>query len=168
MTDVLRYGDAAFGARGAASLGELLQRYGLQPVAVPNNQPIPGSYWGESEAGLVGRELLFRTDTPLHSLLHEAAHFICMTAARRASLERDAGGDDAEENGVCYLQIVLADYVAHFGRERALADMDAWGYTFRLGSAARWFHEDSADARIWLLTCAVLDADGRPTFRCRE
>jgi hypothetical protein len=168
LISVLRYGDAAFGARGAASLRDLLQRYGLNPEAVAAGEPINGSYWGESEAGLVGQNLLYRDDTPLHSVLHEASHFVCMTSARRANLERDAGGDDAEENGVCYLQIVLADYVANFGQARALADMDAWGYTFRLGSAARWFQEDAKDARIWLQTHAVLDEVGRPTFRCRE
>ena len=48
---------------------------------------------------------------------------------------RDAGGDDAEENAVCYLQILWADALPGFGRERMFLDMDAWGYTFRLGSA---------------------------------
>ena len=31
----------------------------------------PGSYWGDSEAGLRGNALYVRADTPLHSLLHE-------------------------------------------------------------------------------------------------
>lgn len=168
MSDVLRYGDAAFGALGAASLHEVLGRFGLDIVQVADGAAIPGSYWGESEAGLAGRQLLLRADTPLHSALHEAAHFVCMTPARRASLERDAGGDDPEENAVCYLQVVLADRIANFGSERALADMDRWGYTFLLGSAARWFYEDSADARIWLQAHNVMDAEGQPTFRCRE
>jgi hypothetical protein len=168
LSDVLRYGDATFGAQGAARLQELLGRFGLGIVQVVDGVAIPGSYWGESEAGLVGQRLLLRADTPVHSALHEAAHFVCMTAARRASLERDAGGDDPEENAVCYLQIVLAGHLANFGIERALLDMDRWGYSFRLGSAARWFYEDSADARIWLQAHSVLDAEGQPTFRCRK
>ena len=70
--------------------------------------------------------------------------------ARRAQLERDAGGDYAEENAVCYLQILLAGSFRAVGRERMCADMDAWGYTFRLGSAKAWFEQDAEDARQWL------------------
>jgi len=47
------------------------------------------------------------------------------------------------------------------GRERLMADMDAWGYSFRLGSAARWFEEDAADAVQWLQTRGLLDVAGR-------
>jgi hypothetical protein len=149
-------------------LHEVLGRFGLEVVRVGDGAAIPGSYWGESEAGLAGRQLLLRTDTPLHSALHEAAHYVCMTSARRTTLERDAGGDDSEENAVCYLQAVLAERIANYGKECVLADMDRWGYSFRLGSAARWFYEDSSDARIWLQSHYVLDAEGQPTFRCRE
>jgi len=31
-----------------------------------------------------------------------------------------------------------------------MSDMDAWGYTFRLGSALAWFEHDADDARAWL------------------
>ena len=31
-----------------------------------------------------------------------------------------------------------------------MADMDAWGYTFRLGSAHAWFEHDAEDAREFL------------------
>ena len=95
---------------------------------------IPGSYWGGSEAGLQGGTLYARADTPVHSILHEAAHFICMSPERRVGLDRDAGGDDAEEHAVCYLQVLLADRIRGFGRETAWSDMDAWGYSFRLGA----------------------------------
>ncbi len=37
------------------------------------------------------------------------------------------------------------------GRERMCRDMDEWGYTFRLGSAARWFEQDAEDAHDWLI-----------------
>jgi hypothetical protein len=73
-----------------------------------------------------------------------------MGDVRRAGLRTDAGGDYDEENAVCYLQIVLADRLPGVGRDRVLADMDAWGYTFRLGSARAWFERDAADARDWL------------------
>ena len=99
-----------------------------------------------------------RADTPLHSLLHELSHFVCMSPERRAGLDRDAGGDDAEECAVCYLQILLADELPMLGRERMFADMDAWGYTFRLGSARAWFEQDAADACIWLRENRVIDA----------
>jgi hypothetical protein len=112
----------------------LLNRYGLELMLTAPQELIPGSYWGESEAGLQGNRLYARLDTPLHSVLHEASHYICMTPERRVGLDRDAGGDDLEEAAVCYLQVVLADEFAGVGRERLCADMDARGYRFRLGS----------------------------------
>ena len=149
------------------ALAALLTRYGLQVVAVPADQPIPGSFWGDPEAGLIGSRLFVREDTPLHSALHEACHWICMDTARRATLHTDAGGGYDEENGVCYLQILLADLVPGAGRERLMRDMDAWGYSFRLGSTRAWFEHDAGDARAWLLAHGLIDAQDRPTFRVR-
>ncbi len=138
----------------------LLADYRLKLHLVPTGTRIPGSYWGGCEAGLVGGRLYARDDTPVHSVLHEACHYICMPAARRAALDTDAGGGDAEENAVCYLQIVLADEVSGFGRERMLADMDAWGYSFRLGSARAWFEGDAEDAHASLRGWGLLAPDG--------
>ena len=149
------------------SLNEVLGRYGLQIVRVAANAPIPGSYWGQSEAGLVGEQLHLRGDTPLHSALHEACHFICMDPARRSLLHTDAGGDTAEENAVCYLQILLSDYLPGMGRERSYRDMDAWGYSFRLGSAKAWFEQDAQDARDWLVREGLIDTSEKPTWRLR-
>ena len=129
------------------SLEVLLDRYGLALQLVAPDEVIPGSYWGEREAGLMGSKIFARLDTPLHSVLHESAHFICMTPERRAGLHTDAGGDHSEENAVCYLQIILADALPNVGRQRMCSDMDAWGYTFRLGSAAEWFARDADDAQ---------------------
>jgi hypothetical protein len=145
----------------------LLDRYGLELTLVAPNEVIPGSYWGEREAGLLGQKIYARLDTPLHSVLHEGAHSMCMSTERRVGLDTDAGGDDAEENGVCYLQILLADVLPHVGRERMCRDMDEWGYTFRLGSAAAWFGEDAEDARQWLIDHGLIDVEGRITYRCR-
>jgi hypothetical protein len=145
----------------------LLGRYGLRLLAVPPGAPIPGSWWGDREAGLRGRALHARPDTPLHSVLHEACHFVCMTAPRRAALDTDAGGDYDEENAVCYLQVLLAGELPGFGRARMQADMDAWGYTFRLGSARAWFERDAEDARAWLRRHALVDIRDRPTWRLR-
>ncbi|MEY3713119.1 MAG: hypothetical protein RL321_739 [Pseudomonadota bacterium] len=145
----------------------LLSPYGLQLEWVAEAAVIPGSFWGESEAGLIGDRLYLRHDTPLHSALHEAAHFVCMTSERRAVLERDAGGDHPEENAVCYLQILWGERLPGVGSERVLTDMDAWGYSFRLGSAARWFHEDANDAREWLQRESILLKDGNLSGRCR-
>lgn len=145
----------------------LLDRYGLELTLVAPEQVIPGSYWGEREAGLIGSKIYARLDTPVHSVLHEAAHFICMTAERRVGLDTDAGGDDAEENAVCYLQILLAGTLSNVGRERMCRDMDEWGYTFRLGSAAVWFAEDAAEVARWLIRHQLVDADGHITYVCR-
>ncbi len=129
---------------------------------------IPGSFWGDEEAGLVTNRLYVRDDTPLHSLLHEACHFICMSPQRRAELDTNAGGDYDEENAVCYLQILLAERLPPLNRSRILADMDTWGYSFRLGSASRWFDEDANDARQWLLQHGIIDNQGTPTGRLRQ
>jgi hypothetical protein len=138
-------------ARGATDgdpLAQLLARYGLILRRVADGDCIPGSYWGASEAGLRGRELYARADTPVHSVLHEASHFVCMSPARRAGLDRDAGGTDLEEAAVCYLQILLADELAAVGRARMMHDMDTWGYSFRPGSTQAWFEQDATDAPL--------------------
>lgn len=145
----------------------LLTRYGLDLALTAPEEDIPGSYWGGVEAGLRADRLFVRLDTPVHSVLHEAAHYICMSPERRAGLDCDAGGDDLEECAVCYLQILLADEVRGVGRERLCADMDAWGYSFRLGSARTWFERDAQDARAWLEAMGIIGADGRLTGRAR-
>ena len=150
-------------AADRVALAVLLSRYGIQLALVAPGELIPGSYWGESEAGLRGERLYARLDTPLHSVLHEASHYICMTPERRAGLERDAGGDDLEEAAVCYLQLLLAEELPGVGRARLAADMDTWGYSFRLGSTRAWFEQDAQDARAWLLEHGVIDAGAHPT-----
>lgn len=140
---------------------QLLAPFGLEALRLPDDAPIPGSYWGAPEAGLVGHRLMFRDDTPVHSLLHESCHYICMDDARRTALHTDAGGDFLEESAVCYLQVLLADAVPGLGRARLLADMDRWGYSFRLGSARAWFEEDAGDARQWLVSGGIIDSRER-------
>ncbi len=161
--DVLR-----LGAGFAGAVGTLLAGYGLELAAVADGTPIPFSYHGESEAGLEGRRVWVRADTPLHSVLHEACHALCMDGARRAALARDAGGDFDEENAVCCLQILLADELPGVGAARLLEDMDRWGYTFRLGTARRWFESEADDARQWLVQHGLLDDAGRLTGRVRD
>ncbi|MBZ0112763.1 MAG: hypothetical protein K8J08_09890 [Thermoanaerobaculia bacterium] len=151
----------------ATSLVEILGSYGVELVTVASGAPIPGSYWGEPEAGLIENRLYLRPDTPIQSALHEACHYICMTPDRRVGLHTDAGGGYDEEDGVCYLQIVLAGLLPGVGRERMWADMDDWGYTFRLGSARAWFEGDADDAQAWLVEQGLLDASGQPRFRLR-
>ena len=141
---------------GADDLIRLLGAAGLELICVDTDQAIPGTFWGEPEAGLIGSTLYYREDTPVHSVLHEGCHFLCMSPQRRAKLNTNAGGTVQEENAVCYLQILLADRVPGLGRDRLMADMDAWGYSFRLGSAHRWFEKDAEDAKAWLLTRGLI------------
>jgi hypothetical protein len=166
-TDALTPAVLRLSQLGLAPLGRVLAAYGMHCQVVGETESIPGSFWGDSEAGLVGSCLLLRGDTPVHSALHEAGHYVCMTAARRSRLHTDAGGDYAEENAVCYLQILLADYLPGVGRQRLMRDMDAWGYSFRLGSARAWFERDAEDARDWLLARGLIDASCRPTWVLR-
>lgn len=144
--DVLRCG-----AVNMAHLERLIEGLGMHVVWVDAGAAIPGTHWGEPEAGLIGDRLYLRGDTPVHSALHEAGHFACMEADRRAHLHTDAGGTALEECAVCYLQIVLANELPDVGGERMQGDMDRWGYTFRLGSARAWFERDAEDARAYLV-----------------
>jgi hypothetical protein len=149
---VLLLRDVAFG-----DVAALLARYGLRLVHVADGEPIPGSYWGEPEAGLVGNVVHARGDTPVHSLLHEAAHLIVLPPERRATVHTDATDSVEEEDAVLVLQALLADEIAAVGRARILEDMDAWGYTFRLGSARAYVEHDADAAWTWLAARSLVD-----------
>jgi hypothetical protein len=136
----------------------LLARHELQFQLVPDGEAIPGSYWGDCEAGLIGSKVYARRDTPVHSLLHEAAHLIVLPPERRAQVHTDATDSVEEEDAVCVLQALLGDELPGVGRDRVLADMDAWGYTFRLGSARAYFEYDAEAAWQWLATRGLVDA----------
>lgn len=149
-------------------IAELLGKFELVLELVADEKTISGSYWGEPEAGVLGDRVYVRSNTPVHSLLHETCHVVCMTPDRRQELKGDAGGDDIEECAVCFLQIVLADELAGAGRDRLMRDMDDWGYSFRLGSTRRWFEEDAEDAEAWLRAQGLIEARGRPTYQLRQ
>jgi len=155
------------GEADRSAVSGLLARFGLDLRLSAPGADIPGSYWGESEAGLQGSTLLARLDTPLHSILHETSHYICMSPERRVGLDRDAGGDDAEESAVCYLQVLLTEQLRGGDRATAWSDMDEWGYSFRLGNARAWFEQDAEDARAWLQNAGIIDAAGNLTGRLR-
>ena len=140
----------------------------LKSLLLLQTRPSPTVFFGEREAGLKGNQLFLRYDTPVHSALHEAGHYICMDPTRRKALDTNAEGDYDEENGVCYLQILLSDYLPGVGRERMWQDMDSWGYSFRLGSARVWFEQDADDARDWLLKHQLIDNQAQPTFLLRQ
>jgi len=137
-------------------LERLLGRYELHLEWIDDDQPIPGSYWGEPEAGIIGTTIFARADTPLHSLLHEACHVICAPSQKRASIHTDASDCQFEEDATCYLQILLGDAIPGAGRDRVMQDMDLWGYSFRLGSTRDWFERDADDARAWLAARGLL------------
>ena len=146
---------------GFADAAALLARYGLQLAHVPDDAPIPGSYWGEPEAGIVGNVVHARLDTPVHSLLHEAAHLIVLPPERRATVHTDATDSVEEEDAVCVLQSLLAEALPGVGAARVLADMDAWGYTFRLGSARAYVQHDAEAAWAWLAMRGLVDDQRR-------
>ena len=163
MTEVLTVSDI-----GRDVLATFLERYGLELVVQAADEAITGSFWGESEAGVVGHKVFVRGDTPVHSFLHETCHIICMDGERRAGLVRDAGGDDLEESAVCYLQVVLADHIEGAGRDRLMSDMDAWGYSFRLGNTRDWFESDAEDAKKFLLDHGLINRAGQALFVLRS
>lgn len=139
----------------------LLLRYGIVLFQVPDGEAIPGSYWGEPEAGVIGSNVYARGDTPVHSLLHEAAHLIVLPAERRAAVHTDATDSIEEEDAVCVLQALLGDALPGVGRARILADMDAWGYTFRLGSAQAYIDSDAGSSWQWLAARGLVDLQSR-------
>lgn len=142
---VLRLGELGFGAPTA-----LLASFGLKLQRVAGGEPIPGSFWGDEEAGIIGTTVYARDDTPVHSLLHEAGHLIVLPPERRPDVHTNATDSIEEEDATCYLQIVLSDRLPGVGRDRLMMDMDAWGYSFRLGSTRAWFEQDADSARAFL------------------
>lgn len=148
---VTRVGDIDFNAAAA-----LLGQHALVLHRVPEGAPIPGSYWGEPEAGIIASDVYVRDDTPVHSMLHEACHLIVLPPERRALVHTDATDSVPEEDATCYLQIVLAGQLPGVGSARLMADMDAWGYTYRLGSTKAWFEQDAEDAKAWLIERGLL------------
>jgi hypothetical protein len=143
--NVLRVRDVSFG-----NLTSLLADFNLQLHHVEDNAKIPGSFWGEPEAGIIASDVYVRSDTPIHSLLHEACHLIVIPPQRRAQVHTDASDSDMEEDATCCLQIILAERLQGVGSTRLMQDMDAWGYSFRLGSTRTWFEHDAEDAKAWL------------------
>ena len=150
---VTRLGDIGF-----EDAARLLATHALCLHRVDDDAPIPGSYWGEPEAGIIGSDVYVRADTPVHSMLHEACHLIVLPPERRALVHTDATDSVPEEDATCYLQIVLAEALPGVGSARLMADMDAWGYTYRLGSTKAWFEQDAEDARAWLIERGLLPA----------
>ena len=92
QSPVLRLADT-----DSTGIRDLLARFGLQLMRCARHEPIPGSYWGDDEAGLTGDRLYARADTPLHSILHEACHYICVSAERRRQLGRSLMEAEAGE-----------------------------------------------------------------------
>lgn len=150
------------------TLTNLLSPYGIQVTYLDDVDKLPGSFWGDPEAGLIDNQLYVKPQTPLQSALHEACHYICMDQQRRDKLNTDAGGGYDEENAVCYLQILLSDLIPECGKQRMFADMDDWGYSFRLGSAQAWFEKDADDARQWLLSHQLINSQLKPTWQLRQ
>lgn len=141
------------------ALAKLLACFGLHVSWVAESQPIPGSFWGEPEAGVIADTVYVRPDTPVHSALHEACHLITAGENRRPSIHTDASDCQFEEDATCYLQIMLAQALPNSGAEQVAEDMDLWGYSFRLGSAKAWFQQDAAEARQWLVERDIITAE---------
>ncbi|MFK3649888.1 hypothetical protein ACI2IY_15855 [Lysobacter enzymogenes] len=139
----------------------LLARYGLSLVRVPDGEAIPGSYWGDSEAGIIASTVYVRADTPVHSMLHEACHLIVLPPQRRAAVHTDATDSIEEEDAVLVLQTALAEVLPGVGRERMYVDMDAWGYTFRLGSAKAYVEQDAETSWRWLAERGLIELPAR-------
>ena len=163
QNDVLRLREV-----DTTEISNLLSRYQLSLNITEQNTQIPGSFWGDDEAGLISNQAYARADTPVHSLLHESCHYICMDQIRRQALHTNAGGTADEENAVCYLQILLSKELSFMGPLKMMQDMDSWGYNFRLGSCKAWFEQDTQDEFQWLLNHGLINPKNAPTFALRK
>ena len=148
-------------------LALLLSKFQLSLDLTASEAAIPGSFWGGEEAGLIANKIYARLDTPIHSVLHESCHYICMDQSRRSVLNTNAGGTTEEENAVCYLQILLTNHLSFISSRKIMQDMDSWGYSFRLGSAKAWFESDAEDARQWLLNHQLINDNNEISFTLR-
>ena len=151
----------------SGSLKELLSYYGININCFDPGVDIPHSFWGEPEAGRIHEQLYIRGDTPVHSILHETCHYVCMPAEQRKLAQADAKGTTKEENATCYLQILLSDYIENYNRIQLMEDMDAWGYSFRLGSTLAWFNRDAEEVRQWLMRHLIINTENKPTWKLR-
>lgn len=146
---------------------ELLSHYGIQINCSESGAEISHSFWGAPEAGRKKNRLYIRGDTPIHSILHESCHYVCMPAAQRARDLVDAKGSAMEENATCYLQVLLADHTHDYSRSQLMEDMDAWGYSFRLGSAHAWFTRDAEEVKDWLIKHKIIANNSEITWNLR-
>jgi len=150
------------------SVHTLLSHYGMQLSKVNPDEDIPHSFWGAPEAGRESDCLYIRRDTPIHSILHEACHYVCMPVHQRMLKQIDAKGTSMEENATCFLQILLADYINGYSRATLMNDMDEWGYSFRQGAAKAWFMQDAEDAQQWLIHQRIINHENQPTWNLRS
>ncbi len=150
------------------SIKELLSHYGIQINCSAPGVAIPHSFWGTPEAGRKKNRLYIRADTPIHSILHESCHYICMPEEQRSLPHVDAKGSAMEENATCYLQILLADHIDGYSSSQLMKDMDAWGYSFRLGSSYAWFTQDAEEVLQWLINQQIINSQSIPTWKLRD
>ncbi len=150
------------------SVKELLSHYGIEIICSESGAEIPHSFWGTPEAGRKKNRLYISEDTPIHSILHETCHYVCMPAKQRTHELVDAKGSAMEENATCYLQILLAGHINGYSRSQLMEDMDVWGYSFRLGSAHAWFTHDAEDVCKWLQKHRIIKANYEITWTLRQ
>ncbi len=149
----------------SGSVKTVLGHYGIEINCVAADEEIPHSFWGAPEAGRKQNHLYIRGDTPIHSILHEACHYICMPATQRLQTQVDAKGSTMEENATCFLQILLSDYLENYDRSQLMQDMDDWGYSFRLGSANAWFSQDADEVCQWLKKRQIINLENEITWQ---
>ena len=150
------------------AVANVLENYGIQLICLEFDSNIPHSFWGAPEAGRMGNHLYIRDDTPVHSILHESGHYICMPEKQRSDAQVDAKGSTMEEIATCYIQILLADHIYGYNRYRLMHDMDTWGYSFRLGSANSWFNEDAKEVKNWLINHGIINHHSQITWQLRK
>ncbi len=149
------------------SIKHLLGHYGIRLHCLQFDMDIPYSFWGEPEAGRLGENLYLRDDTPIHSILHESAHYVCMPEQQRHNAEVDAKGSAMEENATCYLQVLLSNHIHGYSRKQLMKDMDDWGYSFRFGSTHDWFTKDAKEVKDWLISHNLITDRNEVTWQLR-
>ena len=104
-------------------MAALLRPYGLAVRTVPSAGSIPGSYWGESEAGIRGTRLHIRADTPLHFSAFSPRHRMrnlprtpteTLELARRIALDQGARVEDVADPDDGRIRLIDADGIVRW------------------------------------------------------
>ncbi len=142
--------------------------YGARLERVPAGAAIPGSYWGDTEAGL-DRQHRVRARRHARAFVPARALSLHLHGRRAPCRARDRRRRHATTRSAASATCrCCSPSGSTASAQRAACATWTRGATrFREGSARAWFDGDGAHARAWLLDHGLVDSAGQPTLRLR-